>query len=82
MTAVDPRFGELYEQPWWPMLRLATGLVDEVSVAEDLVQDAPLAAMSTIPNRQPEVRTLRHVAELSNADIAQATGPMTLGGQL
>ena len=40
MTAVGPTFDELYEQLWWPMLRLATGLVDEVSVAEDVVQDA------------------------------------------
>jgi RNA polymerase sigma-70 factor (sigma-E family) len=33
-------FDELYEQQWWPMLRLATGLVDRVGVAEDVVQDA------------------------------------------
>ena len=39
-TAVGPTFDELYQQLWWPMLRLATGLVDEVSVAEDVVQDA------------------------------------------
>jgi RNA polymerase sigma-70 factor (sigma-E family) len=140
MTAVDPTFDELYEQLWWPMLRLATGLVDEVSVAEDVVQDAfaatyrrweairdrqaaagylrtavvngsrsvlrrriterkhlqsvvdepadaadrcvlqvaerdrVLAAMSTLPDRQREVLTLRYIAELSDADIAQATG--------
>jgi RNA polymerase sigma-70 factor (sigma-E family) len=33
-------FAELYEQQWWPMVRLATGLVDERSAAEDVVQDA------------------------------------------
>ena len=139
-TAVGPTFDELYQQLWWPMLRLATGLVDEVSVAEDVVQDAfaatyrrwgaihdrqaaagylrtavvngsrsvlrrrltarkhlqsvvdepvdaadrsvlriaerdrVLDAMSTLPDRQREVLTLRYVAELSDADIAQATG--------
>lgn len=35
-----PSFDELYQRQWWPMLRLATGLVDQVSVAEDVVQDA------------------------------------------
>lgn len=35
-----PGFDELYQAQWWPMLRLATGLVDHVSVAEDVVQDA------------------------------------------
>jgi RNA polymerase sigma-70 factor (sigma-E family) len=139
-AAVDPSFDELYQQLWWPMLRLATGLVDEVSVAEDVVQDAfaatyrrweairdrqaaagylrtavvngsrsvlrrritarkhlrcvvdepvdaadhsllriaegdrVLVAMSMLPDRQREVLTLRYVAELSDADIAQATG--------
>ena len=33
-------FDELYQRQWWPMLRLATGLVDQVAVAEDVVQDA------------------------------------------
>ncbi|MDT4911899.1 MAG: hypothetical protein QOC66_1027 [Pseudonocardiales bacterium] len=33
-------FEDLYRQQWWPMLRLATGLVDSVSAAEDVVQDA------------------------------------------
>jgi RNA polymerase sigma-70 factor (sigma-E family) len=33
-------FDQLYQEQWWPMLRLATGLVDQVSVAEDVVQDA------------------------------------------
>lgn len=139
-TASDPTFDELYHQLWWPMLRLATGLVDEVSIAEDVVQDAfaatfqrwgairdrqaaagylrtavvngsrsvlrrrltarkhwhsvvdepvdaadhsvlrtaergrVLEAMRTLPDRQREVLTLRYVAELSDADIAQATG--------
>lgn len=140
MTAVGPTFDELYEQLWWPMLRLATGLVDEVSVTEDVVQDATAAtyrrweairdrqaaagylrtavvngsrsvlrgriterkhlrfvadepvdaadrsvlriaerervlhAMSTLQDRQRGVLTLRYVAELSDGDIAQATG--------
>lgn len=139
-TVADPTFDELYQQLWWPMLRLATGLVDEVGVAEDVVQDAfaatyrrwgairdqraaagyvrtavvngsrsvlrrrltarkhlhavvdepvdaadrsvlraaerdrVLQAMRTLPDRQREVLTLRYVAELSDADIAQATG--------
>lgn len=30
----------LYRQQWWPMLRLAQGLVDDVAAAEDVVQDA------------------------------------------
>ncbi|GAB2478385.1 RNA polymerase sigma factor [Jatrophihabitans fulvus] len=37
----DPwRFDELYRQQWWPMLRVAVGLVDQTSAAEDVVQDA------------------------------------------
>jgi RNA polymerase sigma-70 factor (sigma-E family) len=35
-----PSFDQLYQEQWWPMLRLATGLVDHVNVAEDVVQDA------------------------------------------
>jgi RNA polymerase sigma-70 factor (sigma-E family) len=34
------RFDELYRQQWWPMVRLATGLVDQPAAAEDVVQDA------------------------------------------
>jgi RNA polymerase sigma factor (sigma-70 family) len=122
------------------MLRLATGLVDEVSAAEDVVQDAFAAlyrhwssirdpraatgylrtsvvngsrsvlrrrmtarkhqfeirdeheeaadrttllsaehdlvrrALAVLPDRQREVLTLRYIAELSDADIAAATG--------
>jgi RNA polymerase sigma factor (sigma-70 family) len=33
-------FEELYQQLWWPMVRLAYGLVDERAAAEDVVQDA------------------------------------------
>jgi RNA polymerase sigma-70 factor (sigma-E family) len=33
-------FDELYQEQWWPMLRLATGLVDQRAAAEDVVQDA------------------------------------------
>jgi len=36
-------FDELYREQWWPMLRLATGLVDTVGAAEDVVQDAFVA---------------------------------------
>jgi RNA polymerase sigma factor (sigma-70 family) len=138
-------FDELYQEQWWPMLRLATGLVDQVSVAEDVVQDAFAAvyrrwesindraavvgylrvcvvnhsrsalrsrirarrnlrlvesgsvegadsssllsaehqmareALATLPDRQREVLTLRCIAELSDADIAAATG-LSLGG--
>lgn len=133
-------FDQLYRELWWPMLRLATGLVGEASVAEDVVQDAFTAvyrrwdairdhqaavsylrtavinssrsalrrrivarkhlhvvleeaddaadntvlrsaendevrtAMRTLPNRQREVLMLRFVAELSDAEIAAATG--------
>jgi RNA polymerase sigma-70 factor (sigma-E family) len=40
---MDAGFDELYERQWWPMLRLATGLVDDVASAEDVVQDAFIA---------------------------------------
>ena len=33
-------FEDLYQREWWPMVRLATGLVDTAAVAEDVVQDA------------------------------------------
>ena len=33
-------FDELYERMWWPMVRIAFALVDDVSAAEDVVQDA------------------------------------------
>lgn len=139
-VSAPPSFDELYQQQWWPMLRLATGLVDEVSAAEDVVQDAFAAlyrhwpairdpraavgylrtsvvngsrsvlrkrmtarkhgfevrdeheeaadhttllsaehdlvrrALAVLPDRQREVLTLRYIAELSDADIAAATG--------
>lgn len=133
-------FDQLYQQLWWPMLRMATGLVDETGIAEEVVQDAFAAiyrrwdsirdkqaapgylrtsvvnasrsvlrrrmtarkhlrvvaeetgepadhrvmlaadhdlvrrALAELPARQREVLTLRFVAELSDADIAAATG--------
>lgn len=133
-------FDELYERMWWPMVRIAFALVDDVSAAEDVVQDAfaalhrrwdglnspaaapgylrvsvvngarsalrkrmvarrgihlvddvpaeaadattmlladrqlVRAALAKLPDRQREVLTLRYVAELSDADIAAATG--------
>lgn len=136
----DWTFDQLYQQLWWPMLRLATGLVDDAGIAEDVIQDAFAAvyrrwdtirdrpasvsylrasvvnasrsvlrrrivarkhlrlvqdeavesadheillgadhdlvrqAMTTLPDRQREVLTLRFVAELSDPDIAAATG--------
>jgi RNA polymerase sigma factor (sigma-70 family) len=33
-------YGEVYETQWWPMVRLATGLVRSVPLAEEIVQDA------------------------------------------
>ncbi len=33
-------FDELYRRQWWPMVRLAAGLVDHTVAAEDVVQDA------------------------------------------
>jgi RNA polymerase sigma-70 factor (sigma-E family) len=136
-------FEDLYAREWWPMVRLATGLVDTAAVAEDVVQDAftsvyrhwdriadhgaaaaylrrsvvnasrsalrrrirarkytlvevsePGAddtsilasdhdevrqALRRLPDRQREVLTLRYVAELSDPEIAAATG-LTPGG--
>lgn len=138
-------FDGLYQQQWWPMLRLATGLVDQPAAAEDVVQDAfaslyrkwdsirdPQAAVGylrtsvvngarnalrrrivarkylhvvgedsvegadhttvltaehqlvraafpQLPDRQREVLTLRYLAELTDAEIAVATG-LSLGG--
>jgi RNA polymerase sigma-70 factor (sigma-E family) len=144
--AVDERrFDALYRAQWWPMLRLAQGLVDDVSSAEDVVQDAfaglyrhwncpglvadpgvavrylrtsvvngarsalrrrrtvrawlgnlrapgehaPAAdepslrsadqelarrALAALPRRQREVLTLRFLADLTDAEIAHATG--------
>jgi RNA polymerase sigma-70 factor (sigma-E family) len=40
-AATPPRtFDELYQQSWFPLLRLAVGLVDDRGIAEDVVQDA------------------------------------------
>lgn len=133
-----------YEQYWWPMVRLATGLLGDRAGAEDavqeaftavyrrwdtlapvtrigylrvcvvnatrttqrrqttqrkhlrLVEDRPAAgadegliqqferddlrhALSLLPLRQREVLVLRFISELSDPDIAQATG-LSLGG--
>jgi DNA-directed RNA polymerase specialized sigma24 family protein len=58
----DVTFDELYRTLWWQMLRVATGLVDEVGIAEDVVQDA-FAALYThwhsIRDRQSAVGYLR-----------------------
>jgi RNA polymerase sigma factor (sigma-70 family) len=146
-AASSSSFDEFYQRNWWPMLRVATGLVDRVSVAEDVVQDAftamyrrfdaitedarsaylrravvngsrsalrtrirarkylsvvaddpartaepadhttmlsaehemARAALAELPDRQREVLTLRYIAELSDPDIAAATG-LSLAG--
>ncbi|HEX8306585.1 MAG TPA: sigma-70 family RNA polymerase sigma factor [Jatrophihabitans sp.] len=137
----DRSFDALYRAQWWPMLRLAQGLVDDVSSAEDVVQDAfaglyrsaavladtgaatrylrasvvngarsalrrrrtvrawlgqvrdgehaPAAdepslrsadqelarrALAALPSRQREVLTLRFLADLTDSEIADATG--------
>jgi len=133
-------FEQLYARLWWPMLRVAYALLDEVPAAEDVVQDAfaglhrkwdsiraPEAAvgylrvsvvngarsalrkrlvtrrglrlmddtpvepadaqamllsehqlvrdaLARLPERQRVVLTLRYVAELSDLEIAIATG--------
>ena len=138
-------FDELYRELWWPMLWLATGLVDEPALAEDVVQDAFAAvyrkwasirdhhaavsylrtavvnasrsalrrritarkhahavadegtepadhtvllgvehdlvrdALDTLPDRQREVLTLRYLADLSDAEIAESTGLSEVG---
>jgi RNA polymerase sigma-70 factor (sigma-E family) len=138
-------FDELYQAQWWPMLRLAQGLVDDVAAAEDVVQDAFAAlyrrraalrdpraaigylrisvvnagrsalrrrrtargrlhllhegpaesadhgallsdehravrsALAELPDRQREVLTLRYLAGVGDAEIAEATG-LSLGG--
>ncbi|HEX2902557.1 MAG TPA: SigE family RNA polymerase sigma factor [Jatrophihabitans sp.] len=139
-TGLASSFDALYQDQWWPMLRLATGLVDQASAAEDVVQDAfaalyrrwdkirePAAAvgylrisvvngcrsalrrrgvarrhlrsvgeppaeaadassllgaehamvrtaLAALPDRQREVLTLRYLADLSDSEIAEATG--------
>ncbi|HST47503.1 sigma-70 family RNA polymerase sigma factor [Jatrophihabitans sp.] len=61
----DRRFAALYRAQWWPMLRLAQGLVDDVSSAEDVVQDAFAGLYRTwncanlIADSQAAVRYLR-----------------------
>jgi RNA polymerase sigma-70 factor (sigma-E family) len=139
--AADLSFDALYRTQWWPMLRLAQGLVDDVGSAEDVVQDAfaglyrnpavlpdpeaaarylrasvvngarsalrrrrtvrtwlgqlrdgehaPAAdepslrsadqeaarqALAALPSRQREVLTLRFLADLTDSEIADATG--------
>jgi RNA polymerase sigma-70 factor (sigma-E family) len=137
----ESSFDSLYRSQWWPMLRLAQGLVDDVSSAEDVVQDAfaglyrssaaladPAAAtrylrasvvngarsalrrrrtvrnwlsqvrdgehapaaddstlhsaeqdaarraLASLPSRQREVLTLRFLSDLTDSEIADATG--------
>jgi RNA polymerase sigma-70 factor (sigma-E family) len=138
-------FDALYADQWWPMLRLATSLVDTLAAAEDVTQDAfsglyrrretirePRAAISylrvsvvngarsvlrkrrtirkhlslvrpendhsadhdalaaaeqeavrvallRLPARHREVLSLRFLADLSDAEIAEATGRSTGG---
>jgi len=138
-------FDALYAAQWWPMLRLAQGLVDDVAAAEDVVQDAfaalyrrrttlresqaavgylrvsvvnaarsalrrrrtarnhlhalhegheppadqaallsaehqqVRAALAELPDRQREVLSLRYLSDLSDPEIAEATG-LSLGG--
>lgn len=140
-----PSFDRLYHEQWWPMIRLATGLVDDRGVAEDVVQDAFAAlyrhwsqirdpraaagylrtsvvnnarsvlrkrmtarkhahdlreehseaadhgallsaehdvvrrALAGLPERQREVLTLRYLADLSDIEIAAATGLSPVG---
>jgi RNA polymerase sigma-70 factor (sigma-E family) len=135
-----PAFEAVYERLWWPMYRLAAGLVDDRVAAEDVVQEAFTAvyrrwdsirdpeaapgyvraavlnaarssirrravarkhrhalfdesveaadhtvllgadhhlvrsAMALLPERQREVLVLRFVSQLSDAEIAEATG--------
>jgi RNA polymerase sigma factor (sigma-70 family) len=40
LLATDDWFEEFYQRQWWPMLRVALGLVDDRAAAEDVVQDA------------------------------------------
>ncbi len=49
-------FDELYHQQWWPMLRLAVGLVDQPAAAEDVVQDAFAAVYKRWDSIQPGAR--------------------------
>jgi RNA polymerase sigma-70 factor (sigma-E family) len=140
-----PSFDRLYHELWWPMLRLAAGLVDDAGTAEDVVQDAFAAlyrhwgqirdpraaagylrtsvvngsrsvlrkrmtarkhaselreehsdsadqrillsaehelvrrALAGLPERQREVLTLRYLADLSDTEIAAATGLSPVG---
>jgi RNA polymerase sigma-70 factor (sigma-E family) len=138
--SVSVDFAGLYESQWWPMLRVALGLVDDIASAEDVVQEAFAAlyrkrealrdpkaanaylrtsvvnrarsalrrrrtvrahlslireeheppadrsalrsaeqdavrrALAALPQRQREVLTLRFVGDLSDQEIAAATG--------
>jgi RNA polymerase sigma-70 factor (sigma-E family) len=40
VTTTELGFESVYQQSWWPMLRLAAGLVDDRVTAEDVVQEA------------------------------------------
>jgi RNA polymerase sigma-70 factor (sigma-E family) len=48
-------FAAIYESQWWPMLRVALGLVDDVASAEDVTQDAFAALYRKLPTlRDPQ----------------------------
>lgn len=54
VRAGDEPFDALYEAQWWPMVRLAQALVDDVASAEDVVQDAFAGLLRNWPRlRQP-----------------------------
>ena len=53
---VIPSFDQVYQQQWWPMLRLAVGLVDSRAAAEDVVQDAFAAMYRRWDAIAPEAR--------------------------
>lgn len=40
VSSADGWFEEFYQRQWWPMVRVALGLVDDRAAAEDVVQDA------------------------------------------
>lgn len=47
---INVDFDALYRSQWWSMLRIAQGLVDDPTTAEDVVQDAFAALYSRLPH--------------------------------